>query len=167
MAEIVVVPDPNVTDIWVVQNAESDYASIVVVQPTPVVSLVDSGKGDPGPAGPVGESVIVFALDYEVEVRVGRQVFRFPYAATILGISACMRVACQGSPTILDLNVDGVSVFTDPNDRPQIPALATDLPEIALNIPIALGNKVSIDVDDIGSTLAGEDLEVFVRHERA
>jgi hypothetical protein len=167
MPEIVVVPNPNVTDIWVVQNAESDYASIVVVQPTPVVSLVDTGKGDPGPAGPMGESQIVFARDYEVTITQGRQAYRFPFAATLVGVSACMGVPCTGSPTILDINVDGISIFTNQANRPQVPPITGDLPEITLNVPIVPGNRVTIDIDDIGSTLAGEDLSVFVRYEKA
>ena len=175
MPEIVAVPAPQVTEVWVVENHEIEFlgleptppVELIVVQQVEVVALIDTGKGDTGPMGPAGESQIVFGRDYELMVAAGRQPYRFPFAATLVGVSACMGIPCQGSPTVLDLNIDGVSVFIDQNDRPQIPPLTDDLPEITLNIPIVSGNRVTIDIDDVGSILAGEDLSVFVRYERA
>jgi hypothetical protein len=175
MPEIVAVPAPQVTEVWVVENHEIEYlglepqppVELIVVEQIEVVALVDTGKGDPGPRGPAGESVIPFARDYELVVAQGRQPYRFPFVATLVGVSAYMGVPCQGSPTVLDVNVDGVSIFANQANRPQIPVDTGDLPEITLNIPIVPGNRVTIDIDDIGSTLAGEDLTVFIRYERA
>jgi hypothetical protein len=137
------------------------------VEQIEVVAFVDTGKGDPGPMGPMGDSVVHFSLDYNVEVRVGAQKYRFAFPATLVGVSACLRLAGTGGPTIIDINVNKVSVFANQADRPQIPDGSDDLPEITLNIPIVSGDRLSIDVDDIGSTFSGEDLSVFVRFERA
>jgi hypothetical protein len=175
MPEIVAVPAPQVTDVWVVENHEIEYlglepqppVELIVVEQVQVVALVDTGKGDQGPQGPVGQSVIPFARDYQLEVTTGVQPFRFPFAGTLRGISACLGIPATGSSVILDLNVDGASIFANPADRPAIPAGAIDLPEIALNVPFVSGNRLTIDVDDIGSTFAGEDLTVFVRYEQA
>jgi hypothetical protein len=175
MPEIVAVPAPQVTEVWVVENHEIEFlglepqppVELIVVQQVEVVALVDTGKGDPGPMGPMGYSVIPFALDYNVEVRTGAQAYRFAFAATLVGVSACMRLAGTGGPTIIDININGVSIFTNQADRPRLLDGTDDLPEITLNVPIVSGDRLSIDVDDIGSTFSGEDLSVFVRFERA
>jgi hypothetical protein len=178
MPEIVAVPAPQVTDVWVVENHELEYlglepqppVEIIVVRQTEAVALIDTGKGDqgvPGPMGPMGESVIPYFLDYDLEPRQGRGLYRFAFAAVLKGVSAHLRVPGEGSPTILDVNLNGTTVFPDQNDRPSIPAGTGDLPEISLNIPIASGDLLSVDVDDTGSTFGGEDLGVFIRFERA
>jgi len=175
MPEIVAVPAPQVTEVWVIENHEIEFlglepqppVELIVVQQIEVIALVDTGKGDQGIPGPPGESQIVFARDYEVTVTQGKQAYRFPFNAVLVGVSACMGLPCLGSPTIIDINIDGVSIFTNPADRPQIPEIEGDLPEITLNVSIVPGNRVTIDTDDIGSTLAGEDLTVFIRYEKA
>lgn len=172
MPEIVAVPAPQVTDVWVVENHELEYLGLepqpplelIVVKQFEAIAIIDTGKGDPGPMGPVGHSVVPFAWDWTLQVVTGHQPYRFPFAAVLRGFSACLGAAAQGSDVVLDVNVDGVSIFTDPADRPRILAGTDDLPEITLNVPIVSGNRLTIDVDDIGSTFAGEDLSVFVRY---
>ena len=166
MAEVVVINLPAGADILGVPNVQTE---VLTQELTEVVVVVDTGKGDPGPVGPMGppgDSVVPFSLDYAVEPRVGSQSYRFAFDATLAGVSACLRVAGTGSDLVLDINIDGVSIFTDQNDRPRILDGTDDLPEIALNVPIVSGNRLSVDVDDIGSTFGGEDLSVFIRFER-
>jgi hypothetical protein len=174
MPEIIAVPSPSNVDVWVVENSQIEVlglepappVEIIVVNQSQVIRLIDTGKGDPGPQGPQGESVIPYAMDYTLDPTVGIRVFRFPFAGTLLGVSGCLSTASIGSPVIVDINIDGTTIFADQNDRPQFAAGITDLPEITLNVPFVSGNKVSVDVDDVGSTFEGEDLQIFIRYER-
>jgi len=152
-------------------------ADIIVVASQPVIQVIETPApgpvqviealipGPPGVKGPVGESVTVFTHDYALFVTEGQQPYCFPYAATLLGFSAYLRVAADAD-VVMDVNVNGVSIFADPADRPRILAGEHLLSEIALNVPIVGTDLLRIDLDDVGSTLSGEDLSAYVRHER-
>jgi hypothetical protein len=152
-------------------------ADIIVVESQPVIQVIETAApapvqiiealipGPPGGKGPVGESVTVFTHDYALFVTEGQQPYCFPYAATIRGVSAYLKTVADAD-VVIDVNVNGVSIFADPNDRPRILAGEHFLSEIALNIPIVRMDLLSIDLDDVGSTLSGEDLSVYVRHEQ-
>ena len=154
-------------------------ADIIVVESQPIIQVIEvpaTGPvqvdealipGPPGGPGPVGQSVIPFAYDYSLSPTVGVQPYRFPFAATILGVSGCLGVAASGSPVVIDINVNGTTIFPVQADRPSFAPGVTDLPEIALNVPIVTSDRLTIDLDDVGSTLSGEDLTVFIRYERA
>lgn len=174
MPEIIAVPSPSNVDVWVVENNQIEVlglepappVEIIIVNQPEVIRLIDTGKGDPGPQGPQGESLIVFAMDYNLYVKASVRSYRFPFDGTILGVSGCLSTAPTGSPVIVDINLDGVTIFPNQNDRPQFADGVDDLPEITLNVPFVSGNRCSVDVDDIGSTFEGEDLEIFIRYER-
>jgi len=174
MPEVVAVPLQQATDVWVIQNTDTDVlvdvptppCELIVSLATEIVAVIDTGKGDPGPMGPVGHSVVPFAKDGPIEVSVGSQPFRFPFDATVLGLSACFRIPNTTTVTF-DLHVDGVTAFPNQANRPDIPGGDTDLPEITLNVPIVSGNRLTIDVDDTGGSFDGEDLIVFVRYVQA
>jgi hypothetical protein len=152
-------------------------ADIVVVEGQPVIQVIETPAigpiqiiealipGPPGGKGPVGESVSVFTHDYGLFVTEGQQPYCFPYAATLLGVSAYLGTVADAD-VIIDVNVNGVSIFTDPADRPRILAGEHILPEMTLNVAIVGTDLLRIDLDDVGSTLSGEDLSVYVRHER-
>jgi hypothetical protein len=175
MPEIIAVPSPSNVDVWVVENSQIEVlglepdppVEIIVVGQSQVIRLIDTGKGDPGPMGPAGESVIVFEMPYNLYVTQSVRTYRFPFAGTILGVSGSLSQAPVGSPVIIDVNLNGTTVFTDQNDRPQFADGIDDLPELPLNVPFVEGDRCSTDVDDIGSTFEGEDLAVYIRFERA
>ena len=154
-------------------------ADIIVVESQPVIQVIEvpaAGPvqiiealipGPPGGPGPVGQSVIPFAYDYSLSPSAGKQPYRFPFAATLLGVSGCLGTAASGSPVVIDINVNGVTIIANQANRPSFAPGVTDLPEIALNVPIVTSDRLTIDLDDVGSTLSGEDLTIFVRYEKA
>lgn len=154
-------------------------SDIVVVAGPTVIEVIDTGSaapvqvieglipGPPGGPGPIGQNVIPYAYDYTLNPTVGHMAFRFPYAATILGVSGCLGVAATGHAVVIDINVNGTTIFTNQADRPSFAPGVTDLPEIALSHAVVAGDRMTVDLDDVGSTLSGEDLTVFIRYERA
>lgn len=175
MPEIIAVPSPSNVDVWVVENSQIEVlglepnppVEIIIVGQPEVIRLIDTGKGDPGPQGPQGESVIVFEMNYNLYVAASSRSYRFPFDGTILGVSGSLSQAPVGGPVIVDINLNGTTIFPIQANRPQFADGINDLPEIPLNIPFVSGDRCSTDVDDIGSTFEGEDLAVFIRYERA
>ena len=95
--------------------------------------------------------------------------FRFPYAATILGVTAAVGTAPTGSSILLDLNKNGTTAFTTQGNRPAIAdgANATASEAVPDVTTIAAGDYLTVDIDQIGSSTPGADLTVFVRYRRA
>lgn len=84
-----------------------------------------------------------------------------PFAMTITEIRIAVDTAPTGANLIVDVNKNGTTLYTTQGNRPTITAgntsaTATD-PDVTA---IAVGDKISLDVDQIGSTVAGENLMV-------
>ncbi len=97
----------------------------------------------------------------------GAGTFRLPfdYGARIISIRATVGTAPTGADLIIDVNKNGTTVFTTAT-RPTIPA-SSNISQIAIPDVVDLngGDYLTIDVDQVGSTVAGEDLVVAVRLE--
>lgn len=83
---------------------------------------------------------------------------------TILGVFASAGVGPVGSDVIADVNKNGVTIFTTQSNRPTVPDGAN---EGALAIPdVALwpnNEYLTVDVDQVGSSVPGQDLTVQVQ----
>lgn len=78
------------------------------------------------------------------------------------GILHRVRVACGTAPTgqaaIFDVNRGGVTVFTTQANRPTIAAAAQDSGDAIPDVnTFSEGNLFTVDVDQVGSTVAGAD----------
>lgn len=80
----------------------------------------------------------------------------------IQSIRASLGVVCAGSPTKIDILIDGVSVFTDTAHLPTLnPGDVTTV--VTPDRPIMLsGQKMTMDVIAVGSSTSGSDLTVQV-----
>lgn len=86
-----------------------------------------------------------------------------PYNLQIKNINLSVDSAPVGSDLIVDINLNGITLYTIQDNRPRIiinetSAIAT-LPDI---ININAGDKISLDIDQIGSSSAGENLSVTI-----
>jgi hypothetical protein len=86
-----------------------------------------------------------------------------PCTLTIVKVKICVKTAPTGAALIVDVNKDGTTIFTTQGGRPSIAAGDTqddsDTPDVTA---LAEGDKLTIDVDQVGSTIAGADLTVEV-----
>jgi hypothetical protein len=86
-----------------------------------------------------------------------------PCTLTIVKVKAHVKTAPTGATLIVDVNKAGTTIFTNQANRPTIAIGATDddsgTPDVTA---LAEGNVLSIDIDQIGSTVAGADLTLEV-----
>lgn len=89
-------------------------------------------------------------------------------ALTILKAYAYVRTAPTGAALIVDVNANGTTIFTTQENRPQI-AIGEHTDESGTPDVTALAknDRVDVDVDQVGSTVAGADLTVMVRCKQA
>jgi hypothetical protein len=86
-----------------------------------------------------------------------------PYACTIVNVYASVSVAPTGASIIADLNVNGSTAFATQGNRPTITATNfTDATSTPDTTAISAGDYFTLDVDQIGSTIAGSDLTLTI-----
>jgi len=86
-----------------------------------------------------------------------------PCTLTIIKVKICVKTAPTGAAIIVDVNKAGTTIFTTQANRPTIAIGATSgdsgTPDVTA---LAEGDKLTIDIDQVGSTIAGADLTVEV-----
>lgn len=81
---------------------------------------------------------------------------------TISSVRASVGTAPTGATLIVDVNKNGTTIFTTQANRPAIAIsgnTATGTPDVT---SWASGDYLTVDVDQVGSTVAGSDLTVVV-----
>lgn len=104
----------------------------------------------------------------ELAVAAGLLRFKFPFAATIINVTAAVAVAPTGAAILIDVNKNGTTIFTTQANRPTIAigANGETTPAVPDVTAIAVNDYLTVDIDQVGSTVAGEELTVFVLYSR-
>jgi hypothetical protein len=113
------------------------------------------------------ERLIVADFSQAGTLTVGTGVFRwyndFGAALTIKEVRASVGTAPTGSSLIVDVNENGTTIFSGGTDRPEIAISGfTDTTTGMSDTSLADGNYLTVDIDQIGSTIAGANLTVQV-----
>jgi hypothetical protein len=86
-----------------------------------------------------------------------------PCALTIVKAKVVVKTAPTGATLIVDVNKAGTTIFTTQANRPTIAIGATQADSGTPDVTsLAEGDKLTIDIDQVGSTIAGADLTVEV-----
>jgi hypothetical protein len=118
------------------------------------------------------DAMIVAASDETTNLAtlVGARTFRAPFAMTITGVKIDVNTAPTGASILVDLNNGANPVFTT---RPEIEANeltsldATTQPVLNSSFTSVAANAVlTIDIDQVGSTIAGKGLKVTIYYTR-
>lgn len=82
----------------------------------------------------------------------------------ITGVRASVGTPPSGASIIVDVNLGGTTIFTTQGNRPTIPAPGSTSGKVTnMNVTSwPSGTYLSVDVDQIGSVLAGADLTVQI-----
>lgn len=81
---------------------------------------------------------------------------------TIVNVRATVDLAPTGASLIVDVHKNGTTIFTTQSNRPTIAATTfTDTSTPAVTT-WAAGEYLTVDIDQVGSTVAGSDLVVTV-----
>lgn len=115
------------------------------------------------------EQLAVFGHQGSLTVAAGTTRFRFPWAVTLLGVTAAIGTAPTGAAVVLDVNKNGSTIFTTQANRPTIAVngfstTAEPSPDIT---SMVAGDYLTVDRDQIGSSATGADLTVFIRYRRS
>jgi len=86
---------------------------------------------------------------------------------SVVSMSAMVNTAPTGAAVILDVNKNGTTIFTTQANRPTI-AVSTNTstqgtPDVT---SVTTGDYITVDVDQIGSTVAGANLTFSIRLRR-
>lgn len=106
----------------------------------------------------------LFSRSSVLSVVTGAGRFYVPRARDILAVVAAVGTAPTGAAILIDVNKNGTTIFTTQANRPSIAIGATKVaaPAVPAVTTVAAGDLLSVDVDQIGSTIPGSDLTVLV-----
>lgn len=126
--------------------------------------LIINPSGSSGGGGTSGANKIAsFGRASTLFTTTGQARFVFPAAATIVSVTTSVGTAPTGASIICDVNKNGTTIFTTQANRPAIAisgnASSAAVPDVT---SLAIGDYLSVDIDQIGSTIAGADLTVQV-----
>jgi len=91
-----------------------------------------------------------------------------PYAGTLLAVRATVNTAPTGSTLIVDINEAGTSLLSTKLsiDASEKTSTTAAVPAVISDSALADDAEITIDIDQIGSTVAGKGLKVYMKVRR-
>jgi hypothetical protein len=118
--------------------------------------------------GGVGSQPLAFFKTGTLEVTTGASKFPALFDMTLVGVRAAVGTAPTGADLIVDVNLNGTTVYTTQANRPTISDGSTSSTETVPDVTaVAAGDLLSVDIDQIGSSAAGADLVVAIEFQEA
>lgn len=114
-----------------------------------------------------GKAPYVIPLTIPGALVVGGIAIRFPLwrPITILNVTAQLTTAPTGAAAIFDVNLSGTTIFTTQANRPTVAIGALqDLASVPDVTAGPAGGYLTVDVDQIGSTVAGADAVILIEY---
>lgn len=117
---------------------------------------------------PATSEVVPFTYGGILSVKTGTA--RFPIAGgtfEIQSVAAAVGTAPTGAAIIVDVNKNGTTIFSTQANRPTIAASGNTATVGAIGVTsLTTGDYLTVDIDQIGSSAAGQDLTVSIRLQR-
>lgn len=124
---------------------------------------VDSVNGDTG-AVIVAVPIIIACSDETTALTTGtaKATFRMPYAFTLTAVRASVTTAPTGSVLTVDINEAGSSILSTKLtiDASEKTSTTAATPAVISDSALADDAEITIDIDGVGSTIAGAGLKV-------
>jgi hypothetical protein len=139
----------------------TNVVNVVTTAESPNRIIITSGRA-PG-VQQFLHQVQVFTVPGVISIGTGRARFYIPGPITLSNVRASVSTAPLGADVIVDVNVNGTTVFTNQLNRPKILVGSVTCPTATPSIQeLATGDYLSVDIDQIGSIFAGSDLTVQI-----
>ena len=141
-------------------------ATITSVSQSKVINLVSdlAGKAAVGHTHTLTFSLTAYTKQGTLSTGTGT--FRLPTDGTytVVGTRLMVGTAPTGANLIIDVNKNGTTIYTTQANRPSITAGSNSggpgsTPDVT---SLAAGDYLTIDIDQVGSTVAGADLTVTI-----
>lgn len=108
---------------------------------------------------------IRFSFPGTAVVQTGVHRIYFPRAAVILFGHVSAGTAPTNNQIIVDLNKNGTTMYTTQGDRPQVgPFSNNGVATFPAITSVAAGDYLTVDIDQVGNTIAGADVIVRVEY---
>ena len=113
---------------------------------------------------------VIAASDEDTSLTTGtnKVYFRMPYAGTLLAVRASVNTAPTGSTLIVDINEAGSTLLSTKLSIDASETTSTTAATAAVISDSALADdaEITIDIDQVGSTVAGKGLKVYLKVRR-
>lgn len=119
----------------------------------------------PGVSTPT-ECLVIAVSDETTALTTGtaKVTFRMPYAFTLTGVRASVGTAPTGATIIVDINESGTTILSTKLSIDTSEKTSTTATSAAVISDTALADdaEITIDIDQVGSTIAGAGLKVYL-----
>jgi hypothetical protein len=151
-------------------SANQNYFPIYDAQGALIPSLlrVNVGvleyNGVPLAGGQIAIGVAASDETTALTTGVAKVTFRFPFAFTLSEIRSNVNTAPTGSTLIVDVNKNGATMMTvtklsiDATEKTSVTAAS---PAVLTTTAIADDDEITVDIDQVGSTVAGKGLKLW------
>lgn len=130
-------------------------------------SSFSGAYGDLTGAPALSSEPFIVSVTGAITVAAGKSKIVMQAAYAVESIHAYANTAPTGAAIIVDVNKNGTTLFTTQGNRPTISASGNSSTNTAPNVTtFAIGDILSVDVDQVGSIVAGSDLTVTIRLRR-
>ena len=116
------------------------------------------------PSELVTQSLIVAASDETTDLTTGtaKSTFRMPYAFTLSAVRASVTTAPTGSTIIVNIKESGTTILSsritiDPTEKTSVTAAAQP---VISDTALADDAEITVDIDQVGSTVTGTGLKI-------
>jgi hypothetical protein len=110
--------------------------------------------------------ICIAASDETTAITTGtaKVTFRMPFAMTVTGVRASVTTAPTGSTIIIDINDSGTTILSTKLSIDATEKTSTTATSAAVLSDTALGDdaEVTIDFDQVGATIAGAGVKVWL-----
>lgn len=117
------------------------------------------------------ETLVIACSDETTDLTTGtaKVTFRMPWAFTLTDVRSSVTTAPTDAALIVDINEDGVSLLSTKLsiDATEKTSQTAATPAVISDSAIADDSEITIDIDQIGSTVAGAGLKVYLIGTRA
>jgi hypothetical protein len=104
---------------------------------------------------------IAYYIDGTLAVETTAMSFTAPMAMTVTGGKIAVDTAPTGAALICDIHKNGTTLFTTQGNRPTVADAGTSAAITAPDVTaIAQGDKITLEIDQVGSTVAGANLSL-------
>ena len=109
-------------------------------------------------------SIAVSDESSDLTTGTGKTTFRMPFALTLTDIRASVTTAPTGSTLIVDVNESGTTILSTKIsiDASEKTSETAATPPVISDTALADDAEITIDIDQIGSTVAGKGLKIYL-----
>lgn len=112
------------------------------------------------------ESIIIACSDETTAITTGtaKATFRMPYAFTVTAVRASVTTAPTGSTILIDINESGTTILSTKLmiDASEKTSTTATTPYVISDASLADDAEITIDFDQVGSTIAGAGVKVYL-----